>query len=84
MKKGGYTGFGLSVIPLLQMDSFWTPSMLEKVAKKALVPKKYWKIESTQQQSIRKSSHHSVSHNFISARYLENKLIEFHQILCMH
>ena len=23
-------------------------------------------------------------HNFISTQYLENKLIEFHQILCMH
>ena len=26
----------------------------------------------------------SVCHNFVSAQYLENKLIDFHQILYMH
>ena len=41
-EKGGYTGFGLSVI-----------------------------------SSVR-------PHNFISTQYLENILIEYHQILCMH
>ena len=33
---------------------------------------------------VRHSVCHSVLHNFVSAQYLENKMIEFHQILYMH
>ena len=34
--------------------------------------------------SFRLSVSPSVCHNFISTQYLENKLIEFHHIVCIH
>ena len=49
-----------------------------------LLVKFFFFYRSTLKKGVGLSVIQSVRHNLISTQYLENKSIEFHQILCMH